>query len=207
MDLHLYRRFNHTVVACYVVYFLLPSTLFGIERFAFAAGFWFATAAVETIRLRSAREMPGMRDYEQRRIAGFLWFTSGTTLLLAAHEYLGVGQAVVMATIIAAAYTDPLLGELKPRLPRQQAFGCGVVTAFLIYIVIFGMAGDLSGAVLGYALVAAAVMVAAELPTVKWLDDDLLMQLAPVAVLMLLAALQGTPQLPGDVVMEVLECC
>ena len=207
MDLHLYRRFNHTVVACYVVYFLLPSTLFGIERFAFAASFWFATAIVETMRLRSAREMPGMRDYEQRRIAGFLWFTSGTTLLLAAHEYLGVGQAVVMATIIAAAYTDPLLGELKPRLPRQQALGGGVVTAFLIYIVIFGMAGDLSGAVLGYALVAATVMVAAELPTLKWLDDDLLMQLAPVAVLMLLAALQGTPQLPGDAVTKVLECC
>ena len=71
MDLHLYRRLNHTVVACYVVYFLLPSTLFGIERFAFAASFWFATAIVETMRLRSAREMPGMRDYEQRRIAGF----------------------------------------------------------------------------------------------------------------------------------------
>ena len=207
MDLHLYRRFNHTVVACYVVYFLLPSTLFGIGRFAFAAGFWFTTATVETMRLRSAREMPGMRDYEQRRIAGFLWFTSGTTLLLAAHEYLGVGQAVVMATIIAAAYTDPLLGELKPRLPRQQALGGGVVTAFLIYIIIFGIAGDLSSAVLGYALVAAAVMVAAELPTVKWLDDDLLMQLAPVAVLMLLAALQGTPQLPGDAVTKVLECC
>ena len=39
------------------------------------------------------------------------------------------------------------------------------------------------------ALVAAVVMVAAELPSVKWLDDDLLMQLVPVAVLLLLAAL------------------
>ena len=36
--------------------------------------------------------MPGMREYEQHRIAGFLWFTTGTTVLLAAHEYLGVGQ-------------------------------------------------------------------------------------------------------------------
>ena len=81
------------------------------------------------------------------------------------------------------------------------------MAAFLIYIIIFEMAGALSSAAMGYALVAAVVMVAVELPTVKWLDDDLLMQLAPVAVLMLLAALQGTPQLPGDVVTEVLECC
>lgn len=207
MDQHLFRRFNHTVVACYVVYFLLPPTLFGVPRFAFAAGFWLGTVVVEAVRLRSAREMPGMREYEQRRIAGFLWFTSGTTALLAAHEFLGVGQAVVMATIIAAAYVDPLLGELKPRLPRQQALSGGVVAAFLIYIVIFGMAGVLSGAILGYALVAAIVMVSAELPSIKWLDDDLLMQLVPVAVLLLLAALPGAPQLPGDVVTGVLECC
>ena len=207
MDPHLFRRFNHTVVACYVVYFLLPPTLWGVPRFAFAASFWLATVTVEAVRLRSAREMPGMRDYEQHRIAGFLWFTTGTTALLAAHEYLGVGQAVVMATIIAAAYTDPLLGELKPWLPRQQALGGGVVAAFLIYIAIFGMADALSSAALGYALVAAVVMVAAELPSVKWLDDDLLMQLVPVAVLLLLAALPGAPQLPGDVITGVLHCC
>jgi hypothetical protein len=207
MDPHLFRRFNHTLVACYVVYFLLPPTLWGVPRFAFAASFWLATVTVEVVRLRSAREMPGMRDYEQHRIAGFLWFTTGTTALLAAHEYLGVGQAVVMATIIAAAYTDPLLGELKPRLPRRQALGGGVVAAFLIYIAIFGIAGELSSAALGYALVAAVVMVAVELPSVKWLDDDLLMQLVPVVVLLLLAALPGTPQLPGDVLTEVLECC
>ncbi|MCH2448303.1 MAG: hypothetical protein MK219_04570, partial [Candidatus Poseidoniia archaeon] len=75
MNQHIYRRFNHTMGACYVVYFLLPSTLFGIDRFAFATGFWFATAAVDTMRLRSSREMPGMREYERHRIAGFLWFT------------------------------------------------------------------------------------------------------------------------------------
>ena len=81
------------------------------------------------------------------------------------------------------------------------------MAAFLIYIIIFEMTGAISSAAMGYALVAAVVMVAAELPTVKWLDDDLLMQLLPVAVLLLLAALPGAPQLPGDVVTEVLECC
>ena len=207
MNQHIYRRFNHTMGACYVVYFLLPSTLFGIDRFAFATGFWFATAAVDTMRLRSSREMPGMREYERHRIAGFLWFTSGATILLAAHEYLGVGQAVVMATIIAAAYTDPLLGELKSRLSYQQTLACGFIMAFLIYIFIFGMASGFSGPVLGYALVAAVVMIAAELPNMKWLDDDLLMQLAPVAVLLLLATLPGTPQLPDEMVTEMLECC
>jgi len=50
-------------------------------------------------------------------------------------------------------------------------------------------------------------MVAVELPSVKWLDDDLLMQLVPVAVLLLLAALPGAPQLPGDVIAGVLHCC
>ena len=207
MNQHIFRRFNHTMGACYVVYFLLPLTLFGIERFVFAAGFWFATATVDAMRLRSSREMPGIRDYEQRRIAGFLWFSSGATILLAAHEYLGVGQAVVIATIIAAAYIDPLLGELKARLSHQQTLASGVIIAFLIYIFIFGMASNFSGLVLGYALVAAVVIVAVELPSIKWLDDDLLMQLAPVAILLLLATLPGTPRLPDEIVTEMFECC
>ena len=207
MNQHVFRRFNHTMGACYVVYFLLPLTLFGIERFVFAAGFWFATATVDAMRLRSSRKMPGIRDYEQNRIAGFLWFSSGATILLAAHEYLGVGQAVVIATIIAAAYTDPLLGELKSRLSHQQTLASGIVIAFLIYISIFGMASGFSGLVLGYALVAAVVIVAVEQPSIKWLDDDLLMQLAPVAILLLLATLPGAPQLPNEIVTEMLECC
>ncbi|MAE81055.1 MAG: hypothetical protein CL695_05665 [Chloroflexi bacterium] len=207
MNQHIFRRFNHTMGACYVVYFLLPLTLFGIERFVFAAGFWFATATVDAMRLRSSRKMPGIRDYEQNRIAGFLWFSSGATILLAAHEYLGVGQAVVIATIIAAAYTDPLLGELKSRLSHQQTLASGIVIAFLIYISIFGMASGFSGLVLGYALVAAVVIVAVEQPSIKWLDDDLLMQLAPVAILLLLATLPGAPQLPNEIVTEMLECC
>ena len=207
MDQHIFRRFNHTMGACYVVYFLLPLTLFGIERFVFAAGFWLATVAVDAMRLRSSRKMPGIRDYEQRRIAGFLWFSSGATILLAAHEYLGVGQAVVIATIIAAAYTDPLLGELKARLSHQQTLASGVIIAFLIYIFIFGMASNFSGLVLGYALVAAVVIVAVELPSIKWLDDDLLMQLAPVVMLLLLETLPGTPRLPDEIVTEMLECC
>ena len=124
-----------------------------------------------------------------------------------AATFLSNPVALTVTLIIAAAYTDPLLGELKPRLPRRQALGGGVVAAFLIYIAIFGIAGELSSAALGYALVAAVVMVAVELPSVKWLDDDLLMQLVPVVVLLLLAALPGTPQLPGDVLTEVLECC
>ncbi len=207
MNQHIFRRFNHTMGACYVVYFLLPLTLFGIERFVFAAGFWFATVTVDAMRLRSSHKMPGIRDYEQRRIAGFLWFSSGATILLAAHEYLGVGQAVVIATIIAAAYTDPLLGELKSRLSHQQTLACGTIMAFLIYISIFGIASGFSGPAFGYALIAAVVMVAVELPSIKWLDDDLLMQLTPVAILLLLATLSGSPQLPDELVTEVLECC
>ncbi|MCS5574879.1 MAG: hypothetical protein NZ789_18270, partial [Pseudomonadales bacterium] len=64
-----------------------------------------------------------------------------------------------------------------------------------------------SGPAFGYALIAAVVMVTAELPSIKWLDDDLLMQLAPVAILLLLATLSGAPQLPDELVTEVLECC
>jgi len=45
------------------------------------------------------------------------------------------------------------------------------------------------------------------LPSIKWLDDDLLMQLTPVTILLLLATLSGSPQLPDELVTEVLECC
>ena len=114
---------------------------------------------------------------------------------------------MVIATINAAAYTDPLMGELKARLSHQQTLASGVIIAFLIYIFIFGMASNFSGLVLGYALVAAVVIVAVELPSIKWLDDDLLMQLAPVVMLLLLETLPGTPRLPDEIVTEMLECC
>ena len=78
----IYRRFNHTVAACFVIYFLFPEHILGIKREYFIILFWVFLVAIEYLRLNKDLKVLGMRDYEDNRIAGFVWFATGTCLIL-----------------------------------------------------------------------------------------------------------------------------
>ena len=186
-----YRRFNHTVAACFVIYFLFPEYILEIKREYYILLFWILIITVEYLRLNKDLKVIGMRDYESNRIAGFVWFATGTCLILELYELGFVPQSLAIATIIMAAYTDPLIGEANQRFGDKWGIGLGLLSSFLIYQLIIG--------VLFYSIVGSMVAVASERPKIKWFDDDLAMQIIPILVLTVLSLMDFSPDLPQNI--------
>lgn len=119
-----------------------------------------------------------MRDYEQTRVAGFVWFATGTSILFIFTEIGAFPQSIAIATIIMAAYTDPVIGEANRNLGGNWGLGLGFLCAFLIYVSVIGS--------IFYSVMGALVAVIVERPKLKWFDDDLAMQIFPAAILSIL---------------------
>jgi len=177
-DEQIYRRFNHTVAACFVIFFLFPQKVFGLERIYLAIILWIVIITIEYLRLKNKFELVGMRDYEQTRVAGFVWFATGTSILFIFTEMGAFPQSIAIATIIMAAYTDPVIGEANRNLGGNWGLGLGFLCAFLIYVSVIGS--------IFYSVMGALVAVIVERPKLKWFDDDLAMQIFPAAILSIL---------------------
>ncbi|MFL2944712.1 MAG: hypothetical protein ACJZ33_01560 [Candidatus Poseidoniales archaeon] len=187
----IYRRFNHTVAACFVIYFLFPEYILGIKREYFIILFWIFLVTIEYLRLNKDLKVLGMRDYENNRIAGFVWFATGTCLILGLYELDVIPQSLAIATIIMAAYTDPLIGEANKRFGDKWGIGLGLLCSFLIYQLIIGE--------LFYSIIGSIVAVASERPKIKWFDDDFAMQIIPILVLTLLSSMDFSPDITQNI--------
>ena len=187
IDELIYRRFNHTIAACFVIYFLFPSEILGLHRSYLIIIFWLLVITIETARLTKGIKILGMRDYEKNRIASFVWFASGSCLLLGIYEMGFFPQNLVIATIIMAAYTDPVIGEAAKKWGDSYGIICGLVCSFAIYQFIVGN--------VIYSLIGSVVAVISERPKIKWFDDDLAMQIIPMIVLVILNWFEILPDL------------
>ena len=177
-DEKIYRRFNHTVAACFVIYFILPQEIMGLDRIYLVISLWIIILGIEYLRLNKNLNMFGMRDYESDRVAGFVWFASGTFIILGFYEMGAFPQSLAIATIIMAAYTDPVIGEANHRLGDRWGLGIGFLCSFAIYHLIVG--------VIFYSLLGGLISVLVERPKLKWFDDDLAMQIFPISILSIL---------------------
>ncbi len=178
IDQAIYRRFNHTVAACFVVYFLFPRHVLGFDRVYLVGVFWLSIILIEYFRLNGTFTLDGMRDYEDTRVAGFVWFATGTCMILILYEMGVFPEIFAISTIIMASFTDPLIGEVNRKYGSKEGIFAGIIGSFVIYYLLLG--------VLFYSLVGSIVAVAVERPKFKWLDDDLLMQIFPIMVLTIL---------------------
>ena len=187
IDEQIFRRFNHTIAACFVIYFLFPEKIIGLERYYLIFLFWLLVIGIEVARFQKNVEILGLRDYEKNRIAGFVWFASGACLLLGVYELDLAPQSFVIGTIIMAAYTDPVIGEANQRYDDKWGVILGLGCSFIIYQVIIG--------VFFYAIIGSIVAVIAERPKIKWFDDDLAMQIIPIFVMCFLHSYGIGPEL------------
>jgi hypothetical protein len=187
IDEQIFRRFNHTIAACFVIYFLFPEKIIGLERYYLIFLFWLLVIGIEVARFQKNVEILGLRDYEKNRIAGFVWFASGACLLLGVYELDLAPQSFVIGTIIMAAYTDPVIGEANQRYDDKWGVILGLGCSFIIYQLIIG--------VFFYAIIGSIVAVIAERPKIKWFDDDLAMQIIPIFVMCFLHSYGIGPEL------------
>ena len=191
-DEKIYRRFNHTVAACFVIYFLFPQKIMGLERIYLVILLWIIILGIEYLRLNKNLNLFGMRDYESDRIAGFVWFASGTFIILGFYEMGAFPQSLAIATIIMAAYTDPVIGEANHKLGDIWGLGIGFVCSFAIYQLIIG--------VIFYSILGGLIAVLVERPKLKWFDDDLAMQIFPITILSILWLSGIGPDLPETII-------
>ena len=191
-DEKIYRRFNHTVAACFVIYFLFPQKIMGLERIYLVILLWIIILGIEYLRLNKNLNLFGMRDYESDRIAGFVWFASGTFIILGFYEMGAFPQSLAIATIIMAAYTDPVIGEANLKLGDRWGLGIGFVCSFVIYQLIVG--------VIFYSVLGGLIAVLVERPKLKWFDDDLAMQIFPITILSILWLSGIGPDLPETII-------
>jgi hypothetical protein len=191
-DEKIYRRFNHTVAACFVIYFLFPQKIMGLDRIYLVILLWIIILGIEYLRLNKNLNLFGMRDYESDRIAGFVWFASGTFIILGFYEMGAFPQSLAIATIIMAAYTDPVIGEANHKLGDRWSLGIGFVCSFAIYQLIVG--------VIFYSVLGGLIAVLVERPKLKWFDDDLAMQIFPISILSILWLSGIGPDLPETII-------
>ena len=191
-DEKIYRRFNHTVAACFVIYFLFPQEIMGLDRIYLVIILWIIILGIEYLRLNKNLNLFGMRDYERDRVAGFVWFASGTFIILGFYEMGAFPQSLAIATIIMAAYTDPLIGEANLKLGDRWGLGIGFVCSFAIYQLIIG--------VIFYSVLGGLIAVLVERPKLKWFDDDLAMQIFPISILSILWLSGIGPDLPETII-------
>ena len=191
-DEKIYRRFNHTVAACFVIYFLFPQEIMGLDRIYLVILLWIIILGIEYLRLNKNLNLFGMRDYESDRVAGFVWFASGTFIILGFYEMGAFPQSLAIATIIMAAYTDPVIGEANQKLGDRWGLGIGFVCSFAIYQLIVG--------VIFYSVLGGLIAVLVERPKLKWFDDDLAMQIFPISILSILWLSGIGPDLPETII-------
>ena len=101
-----------------------------------------------------------------------------------------VPQSLVIATIIMAAYTDPVIGEATKKWGDKNGIICGLACSFIIYQFI------ISNFI--YSLIGSVIAVISERPKIKWFDDDLSMQIIPITVLVVLNWFDLLPDLVKD---------
>jgi hypothetical protein len=182
---HVFRRLIHISMGFipFVYYFYIPRI---VDYLTFPAYFIVLMPVLiililELIRMSLGWAVFGQRQYEKQQIASFAWgaFSIGAILLLLPKEY---GIPIVASWALG----DPLLGELRRFCSsRLQVAIIGIVFIEFVWF----LAVLLLDTPFWIALMMGPIMVAAEWPKLKWIDDNATMLLIPLVVVLVLTSI------------------
>lgn len=136
--------------------------------------------AAEVLRLIGGWRVFGQRMYEKTSISAFTWGGISTALVL----LYAPSKGYALAIITSYALVDPLLGELRAKkLPIYWIIFAGMTTVTLVWLfssLFFNLAWWL-------APIMGIITVAAEWPSLRWIDDNAMLQLIPLLVIKFLS--------------------
>ena len=183
VDAHWFRRAFHTFAASFLLYYILPDEEWiNMTKIVIPTIIVICMVVIEYHRLRGGFEKQrffGLRSYEKRRPASYLYFGVAVLLL-----FLFFPQQIAIPCILCASLTDPLIGESRHYLKKQHAYLIGFVVSVFFFVltwyqvewwvlILVGFVGA-SGAVIG------------EAKKLSFLDDDFMIQMLPAILLFLL---------------------
>jgi len=180
VDAHWFRRVFHTFAASFLVYYLLPDEPWmNLGKIVVSLLIVVWMGVVEYQRIRgdiSQRRFFGLRHYEMKRPASYLYF--GVALLLL---FLLFPQQIAIPCILCASFTDPIIGESRFYFGRKQAYLIGFVFSVFFFTIVWFRAEW--WALLLVSLLGAAGAVIGEGKKLKWVDDDFMIQMLPALLL------------------------
>ena len=182
---HWLRRSIHlsTALIPFVYYFFL-------QHWLYPYGLLFLLAMIilfEGLRLYRGWLFLGQRTYETHYISAFAWGIASLLLVL----LLAPDERYAFPIILSYALGDPLLGELRRYTGTRQRQNIKIhfIVACLsasIITAIWLICSLLLATPWWLALLMGPLTVAVEWPSIKWIDDNALMQLVPLTLILVL---------------------
>jgi dolichol kinase len=178
-DVHWFRRVFHTFGAFFLVYYKLPDV--GVLKYGLPILLLFLASLIELLRLKgriSSDHFFGLRVYEKKRVGSFLFFGIALFLLL-----LFFPQQIAVPCILCACFADPIMGEVRHRFGKNEAYLIGFFVCMLFFGVTWYQADVRLFLLVSF--VGAAGAVIGETGNFWRLDDDFMIQMLPALLLVI----------------------
>ena len=203
VDAHWFRRVFHTFAASFLFYYLLPDEEWiNLGKIVLPVIIVLCMVVVEYRRIRGDLDHQrffGLRNYEKKRPASYLYFGVAVLLL-----FLLFPQQIVIPCILCASFTDPIIGESRYYLGKKRAYVIGFVVSMFFFLVTWYRADWWLLILLP--LLGATGAVIGESRKLKFVDDDFMIQMLPAVFLLLIwqgCLLLGVNILPPKMILPL----
>jgi len=182
----IFRRAFHVASPIFLAYYILPDQITpNITRQSLAILFIGTAGCIEIARIALGIRLFGLRPYEGQRVSAYAQGLLGLSFGL----FVIQDPRIVVPVFLGMAWIDPLAAYCRqgghPRLIPAAAY-------FAVFFAASALLHSFSQTyTILYGTVATGIAVFAEGPRIPQVDDDLLMQVVPMAVLYALLALLG----------------
>ena len=190
---HIFRRAFHMGMAAvpwvYYVHGEEIADLFSASPLQFVAFFGLIAVVVESLRIRFGIVIVGQREYERQQISALAWGTISISLaIVALAPWEGTGDThagwLTIPLILCLTFGDPAMGEARRMgLDNRSVYAIGTVICGLTWL----LCGYFFGTPYWMALLMGPLTMVAELPKLKWIDDNATMVLIPLGAVLLIA--------------------
>jgi hypothetical protein len=174
---HIVRRMLHlSMIFIPVVYyfFLIPHFSHEVLRNSMLV-FLCAVLLFEIIRIRLGFVFFAQRLHEATHFSAFGW----TMISIAFVLLFSPAMPYTFAIIGSCALADPIVGELRQwRIEKKKI----IMVGLLVVLGVWATIAYLCGISYYWGLLMAPITIAAEWPSLEWIDDNALMLLVPLVL-------------------------
>ena len=187
-----FRRIFHVVSPVFLSYFILPDQITpNITKASLAALFVGTAACIEIARIALGIKMFGMRPYEGQRVSAYAQGLLGLVIGI----FVVQTPIVVVPVFLGMAWIDPFRSLARRKhWPVALPIASYAALFFATQTILPGVPSVTARLI--FTAIATTVAMAVEGPRIPQLDDDLTMQLLPMAALIVAMALIPTAGLP-----------
>lgn len=173
---HIARRLMHlSMISVPLIYYRFLAPVFSLLTLHRILLVWiFFIVLLEYIRIKNKVVFFGQRQHEATHFSAFGWtMISIAIVLLVLHT-----NTYAWPIIVSCAVADPLVGEMRLRkIPMRWIVGAGLSVVAAVWF-FFGYFFSFP---LWMALCMAPITIAVEWPSFRYIDDNALMMLVPLA--------------------------